>query len=173
MKLRHIVFALVMSLLIVVVVLKVGFSRQDDTGPSRFVTVSLDKKSRDVLSAIDAEWVVVRESTGYFEVMQAANLNPSVATLAQWLGSESRSHSKRHPYTWLRPRNASQANLLTRTKSSRLELISIISPESTPTLRVSDDGHLAFMWIGTDTLIVFRDTPSGLQELHYAKKQLE
>ncbi len=148
-------------------------SRKHETGNSgsTFRIAPFDQRSKAFVLERDATWFAVdRDYSALSGLMQATGMVPSVRRLTNLLTSSSPGYRRWKLYWWLFPRRATLANALANMKEGYLELATLDDTNATPTLRVSDDGHLGLLWLGTNAVMVFQDVTNGLQQTQYREK---
>ena len=129
-----------------------------------FHLTPLDERSKAMISTLDTEWVRSEQEPVFSMVLSTIG-QPSVQSLTNVLAHPSRRYGSWHPYSILFPRKAQRANLLTNLKDGMYEAV-LVSVKS-PSLEVSDDGQLAVMWIGDNTVYIFQDNGGGFSEAKY------
>jgi hypothetical protein len=150
-------------------------SRKREPGDSRsvFRIAPFDQRSRAFVSERDAKWLAQMEGRNQFAestFMRAIGKDPSVQGLTQLLCSATPQHFKSKAYWRSHPRQAFVEESLADLKEGYIELATLHDTNATPTLRVSDDGHLALLWTGTSDVAAFQDVSNGLRVTQYREK---
>lgn len=140
-------------------------SRDDDRRISQrsFRIAPFDDRSRAFLLERQANWRPSDKDIVLSEFMEALGLRPSVRNLATLFSSAAPEYRRWKLYWWSFPRRATASNALMTSKEHFVEMASQYRPDADATMLLSDDGHLALVWISADTVIVFEDVTNAVR----------
>jgi hypothetical protein len=131
----------------------------NETAKTATIT-SVDEQDVRRLNEMEGSWLASEETTnGISQTLALAGMAPTVWSVVQVLTSTPPA------YCWWPPSRNYRATALAGTRSAYSELA------GDQAIRVSQDGRVAVLWLGTNRALVFRDTPTGLRETWFKRKR--
>jgi hypothetical protein len=130
------------------------------------VIAGLDSRCEAFLAEQETNWDCrMNETNGpYAGILRASGVTPSVQNLATVLASPPPNYDQQ---------SASRTRLLSSLEELKSAFLGVAtSPgDGSPVLHVSEDGHLALLWVlGPNNVYMFQDTSDGLRVARYRRK---